>query len=1180
EMKKFFILLILLCLAKTIFSQSQTINFSTSEKNIWQLINNETSSFRVKVSLPYIEIQSINTQNGNFTQINNDALAIIFDTGRAQLPTINHLIEMPSENLSINIISEKKQIIKLSDYGFIYPIIPAQPSISKSIDPKTVPFYYDNNYYNTDLLYKKPIAEVEYQGKQRGVGIGLLKINPFAYNPVKNYLEVTYEVEIEVVFDTKNINNYKELKNKFYSPFFKFSKLLNYQENYNKDVITSYPITYVIVAPQSYASTLQPFIRWKTEKGYNVIVGYTDVIGSSTTNIKNYLQNLYTNTTPPPTFLLLVGDIDGVPAYNGTTQNSHVTDLYYACYDGSSDYLPDLYYARFSAQNTTQLQNIINKTMTYEKYQMPMKSYLDTVVMVAGVDASNAPTYANGQINYGTQNYFNSSNGIYSHTYLYPASDNSGASADMISKISHGTGYANYTAHCSSDGWADPSFSISNISSLQNTYKYGLMVGNCCQSSKFEVSECFGEAITRVANKGAVAYIGASDYSYWNEDYYWGVGYRSSITANPTYNSSNLGAYDRVFHTHGEPYSDWFITNAEMVHGGNLAVQGSNSSMKQYYWEIYHLFGDPSTMNYFSVPDPLNISYDEPLMIGDNSLTVNTEPYTLVALSLNGTLLAAQYSNTNNSVNLTFSDLASDDSLLIVATKQNKIPYIEKIEVNQQLLTLDAKLSNVIEPNSSYNCFDINISPKVIIQNLSTQNLTSLTICYSYANQQTQCINWNGNLAPLGKESVTLPDFQLLNGDNNFIVYCKNPNNSNDLNRQNDTIIKNIHAEYLPISVDFLADPLSTCSAPYTVNFNNLSQNVQSFTWNFGDGNISNETTPTHTYNSNGFYTVTLTADAGLCGNFTKIKDNYIQIGNVPPIVQDTTVCEGETATLQAIANGTINWYENENDITPVFTGSYYIIPNITQQTTVWVESNTEAAIQHVGSTDSNTNGDFLNSWTSHYLIFDCYQPVTLLSVEVNANSSGNRTISLKDANNNILQSATVNIPAGVSRINLNFDLPVQNNLRLACSTYPNLYRNNANTQYPYQIANILSITGNSANDLTYYYYFYDWEIKGDSCVSERVPATVFVDICNNIELYSNDFDMYPNPASDFITIELSNITRSSLRVYSLDGRQIINLDFSSDKMTLDVSKLTNGTYLLQIINEDGISQKLFAVYH
>lgn len=201
-------------------------------------------------------------------------------------------------------------------------------------------------------------------------------------------------------------------------------------------MITDYPITYLIISPRSFENTLQPFIRWKTEKGYNVEVAYTDVIGTSTTNIKSYLQSLYSNTTPPPTFLLLVGDVDLIPSFNGTTQNSHVTDLYYACYDGSSDYLPDLYYARFSAQNATHLQNLINKTITYEKYQMPIKSYLDTVLMVAGVDNNYSSTYANGQINYATQNYFNSNNGIYSHTYLYPASSGSGVSADMISKIS------------------------------------------------------------------------------------------------------------------------------------------------------------------------------------------------------------------------------------------------------------------------------------------------------------------------------------------------------------------------------------------------------------------------------------------------------------------------------------------------------------------------------------------------------------------------------------------------------------------------------------------------------------------------------------------------------------------------------------------------------------------------
>ena len=96
-------------------------------------------SFRVKISLPAIQLQNVNTPHGIFTQIIGDALAISYDTGKAQLPTLNHLIEMPSENLNITIISKKEQIINLNELGFTSPILPAQPSIS-SMDPKTVPF--------------------------------------------------------------------------------------------------------------------------------------------------------------------------------------------------------------------------------------------------------------------------------------------------------------------------------------------------------------------------------------------------------------------------------------------------------------------------------------------------------------------------------------------------------------------------------------------------------------------------------------------------------------------------------------------------------------------------------------------------------------------------------------------------------------------------------------------------------------------------------------------------------------------------------------------------------------------------------------------------------------------------------------------------------------------------------
>ena len=49
---------------------------------------------------------------------------------------------------------------------------------------------------------------------------------------------------------------------------------------------------------------------------------------------------------------------------------------------------------------------------------MPNPSFLGNVIMISGVDASFAPTYGNGQINYGNEYYFNASNGINSETFL------------------------------------------------------------------------------------------------------------------------------------------------------------------------------------------------------------------------------------------------------------------------------------------------------------------------------------------------------------------------------------------------------------------------------------------------------------------------------------------------------------------------------------------------------------------------------------------------------------------------------------------------------------------------------------------------------------------------------------------------------------------------------------------
>ncbi|MEN0003156.1 MAG: PKD domain-containing protein [Bacteroidota bacterium] len=50
------------------------------------------------------------------------------------------------------------------------------------------------------------------------------------------------------------------------------------------------------------------------------------------------------------------------------------------------------------------------------------------------------------------------------------------------------------------------------------------------------------------------------------------------------------------------------------------------------------------------------------------------------------------------------------------------------------------------------------------------------------------------------------------------------------------------------------------------VSFTNLSENATAYTWNFGDGNFSNEVNPVHVYTAGGNYTVTLNAQSAFCG--------------------------------------------------------------------------------------------------------------------------------------------------------------------------------------------------------------------------------------------------------------------------------------------------------------------------
>lgn len=673
------IIIFLLFLHQSAFSQK--IAFSENHSTYFALESMTAGTLSVNAAINEISFTKQSSPMGYFAVPQVAGYMQDNKTGYPALPVMRKIIEVPvNAEVTFKITSVTEKEYYLPDYHILFPLYPAQRSVSKSEDAQNKPFDYNAASYTKNSFQEQQILSFTESGFMRGCRLGVLSFHPVDYNPVTQTIKVITNIQFEVAFEHADQAATEQLKARTCSPYFSgtYEKFVFNHQPELKSNLTQYPVSYVIVSDIMFQSALQPFIQWKTQKGFKVIEAYTNnpSVGNTTTSIKSYLQNLYNSATPGNpafSFVLLVGDVAQVPSFTGTT-GGHLSDLYYCEYTG--DKIPEVYYGRFSATNVNELQPQIDKTLQYEKYQLGDPAFLNEVVLVAGVDAGMAPIHGNGHINYIGDTYVNTSAGFTPHAYPYPASGSS--AAQIIQNVSNGVGYANYTAHCSSSGWADPSFSTSDVAGLQNNNKYAFMIGNCCSSNDFSTGACFGEALLRAANKGAIGYIGGSNSTYWDEDFWWGVGFKTAVL-NPVYDANSLGAVDRMFHTHGEAFPEWFVTQGQINIAGNLAVQQSTNTSADYYWEIYHLMGDPSLMPYFKVPLPLTISYSPVILIGASSFAITTEPYTYVALSQNGTLLGAGLTDAGGIINLSITTITTPGTIDVVATRQNRQPHISTI---------------------------------------------------------------------------------------------------------------------------------------------------------------------------------------------------------------------------------------------------------------------------------------------------------------------------------------------------------------------------------------------------------------------------------------------------------------------------------------------------------------------
>jgi len=299
------------------------------------------------------------------------------------------------------------------------------------------------------------------------------------------------------------------------------------------------------------------------------------------------------------------------------------------------------------------------------------------------------------------------------------------------------------------------------------------------------------------------------------------------------------------------------------------------------------------------------------------------------------------------------------------------------------------------------------------------------------------------------------------------------------------------------VSCDFNTGMVTFCTLPAAVQFSNSTSNGSTYHWDFGDGTTSTQVAPSHLYTTEGTYSVTLISDGGACGSDTLTKVDFIAI-DAPetPVVTSASNCGGAASlTLTAIAADSVRWYTGPMGGLPFFTGTTYTTPVLTQTQKYYVSNQIVAPSVFGAKTNKSTNGNYYTNSASHFEIFDVIAPVRIKSVKVYANSAGMRNVEVRNSAGVGLVSTNINIPAGESRITLNFDVPVGTDYQLAGPFNPDLWRDKSGCTYPYTIPNLLSITGSSATQAptSYFYYFYDWEVEPQSCSSQRVMVAAYI---------------------------------------------------------------------------------------
>ena len=180
-----------------------------------------------------------------------------------------------------------------------------------------------------------------------------------------------------------------------------------------------------------------------------------------------------------------------------------------------------------------------------------------------------------------------------------------------------------------------------------------------------------------------------------------------------------------------------------------------------------------------------------------------------------------------------------------------------------------------------------------------------------------------------------------------------------------------------PPTANFTTTGGRTGSAPLTITFINQSANASTYVWDLGDGTVSTNISPTHTYAEVGTYTVILTA-TGAGGSDTLTRTDYITVTFPPPVANFTATepLSGSAPLVVTFTNstsGVVDSYlwnfgdgETSTEVHPVHSYNQVGVYNVTLTATGPGGFDTLTRTNYITVTESlNVMADFTANPTS-----------------------------------------------------------------------------------------------------------------------------------------------------------------------------------------------------------------------